>query len=659
MSKFGGAMQMSAMDGAVPDAGTSRRKLFKSSQSRSKVVRKSVNVATSLASEEKVADPSNTDNTTEFKARTNLAETAFFIPQLRSDEEGIVRLEFEMPEALTRWKFLAMAHGAQLESGLFSDSVVTQKELMIQPNAPRFLRQSDELVFSAKVSSLANQSIRGKSTLRLYNALTDEEITRDLIKGNQDLDFALEKGKSTTSKWRLKVPEINFPIRYQVKAKSTDFTDGEEGVLPVLSNRILVRENKALWVRGNESREFAFEKLINSNKSDSLKHEKLVLQMTSNPSWYAVMALPYLSEYPYECSEQLFNRLYANQLGLKIIRDNPRIERIFEQWRGTDSLKSPLQKNQDLKSVLLTQTPWVLEAQNEEKARQNIGLFFDRNHLQNHLKQAFENLAERQLKNGAFSWFSGGRANEFITLYIVTGFGRLRHLGVDIDVSLATKALAYLDQQMNDRYLRILEKGRTGHNHLSSSVALYLYGRSFFQKESEIAYPSALDFWMSQAAKYWTKLNSRMSEAHVALGMYRLGDQRVTDKILKSLRERALHSEEMGMYWGDEEFSYWWYRAPIETQAMMIELFSEFAENNKEVDDLKVWLVKQKQTQDWKTTKATSDAVYSLLLQGSNWLSSTKLVDVHLGGKLIQAEKVEAGTGFLKSVLIPVRLLEI
>ena len=209
---------------------------------------------------------------------------------------------------------------------------------------------------------------------------------------------------------------------------------------------------------GNESREFAFEKLINSDKNDSLKHEKLVLQMTSNPSWYAVMALPYLSEYPYECSEQLFNRLYANQLGLKIIRDNPRIERIFEQWRGTDSLKSPLQKNQDLKSVLLTQTPWVLEAQNEEKARQNIGLFFDRNHLQNHLKQAFENLAERQLKNGAFSWFSGGRANEFITLYIVTGFGRLRHLGVDIDVSLATKALAYLDQQMNDRYLRILEK---------------------------------------------------------------------------------------------------------------------------------------------------------------------------------------------------------
>ena len=142
-----------------------------------------------------------------------------------------------------------MAHGAQLESGLFSDSVVTQKELMIQPNAPRFLRQSDELVFSAKVSSLANQSIRGKSTLRLYNALTDEEITRDLIKGNQDLDFALEKGKSTTSKWRLrKFRKLIF--RYAIKSRLSPLTSPmAKGVLPVLSNRILVRENKALWVR--------------------------------------------------------------------------------------------------------------------------------------------------------------------------------------------------------------------------------------------------------------------------------------------------------------------------------------------------------------------------------------------------------------------------
>tara|TARA_Y100000589_G_scaffold67746_1_gene59417 strand:- start:3053 stop:9061 length:6009 start_codon:yes stop_codon:yes gene_type:complete len=657
MTKFGGVMEMAEMDGAAPDTGMSRTKLFKASRSRGKIMKKSVNVATSLATEGIAADQSATNNNTQFTARTNLAETAFFFPKLRSDDEGIVRLDFKIPEALTRWKFMAMAHGAQLESGLITDNVVTQKELMVQPNAPRFLRQSDELVFTAKISSLANQLIRGKSTLRLYNALTEEQISGNLIQSTQDLDFSLEKGKSITSKWRLKIPEINFPIRYQVKAKSTDFTDGEEGILPVLSNRILVRENKALWVRGNESREFAFTKLINSAKSDSLQHEKLVLQMTSNPSWYAVMALPYLSEYPYECSEQLFNRLYANQLASKITRDNPRIERIFEQWRGTDSLKSPLQKNQDLKSVLLAQTPWVLEAQNEEKARQNVGLFFDRNHLQNHLKQAFQNLAQRQLKNGAFSWFPGGQSNEFITLYIVTGFGRLRQLGVDVDISLAMKALAYLDEEINNRYLRILKKRNIDQNHLSPIVALYLYGRSFFHKEAEIAYPAALDFWMSQASKYWTKLNSRMSEAHIALGMYRLGDQRLANKILKSLRERALYSEEMGMYWGDEEFSYWWYRAPVETQSMMIELFSEFAENDKEIDDLKVWLIKQKQTQNWRTTKATSDAIYSLLLQGSNWLSNTELVDVHLGGELIQPEKIEAGTGFYEKRFNPGQII--
>ena len=654
LNTFGGGMRSMAMDGAPPTVHSMPRgRQFKSCRASKKIMKKSIGMSTSIPGKDNTVGESFESQKKEFKARTNLAETAFFFPHLLSDEEGVVRLEFEMPEALTRWKFMAMAHGVQLQSGLFTDSAVTQKELMIQPNAPRFLRQADKLVFTAKVSSLADKTIQGKSTLRLFNALTEEEITRDLVHIVDDLDFNLKKGESMTAKWHLKIPQINFPVRYKVIAESTDFTDGEEGILPVLSNRILVKENKALWVRGNESRDFAFQKLIKSDQNESLKHEKLVLQMTSNPSWYAVMALPYLAEYPYECSEQLFNRLYANHLGLKIINENPRIERIFKQWRGTDSLKSPLQKNQDLKSVLLTQTPWVLEAQNETKARQNIGLFFDRNHLKNQLKKAFDNLSERQLANGSFPWFSGGRSNQFITLYLVTGFGRLRQLGIDIDMSLATKALAYLDAEMNDRYLKILEKGNTNDNHFSASVALYLYGRSFFLKDTKVAYPAALDYWMSQAAKYWTKLNSRMSEAHVALGMYRLGDQRVTDKILKSLRERALYSEEMGMYWGDEEFSYWWYRAPIETQAMMIELFSQFDDDSKEVDDLKVWLIKQKQTQDWKTTKATSDAVYSLLIEGSDWLSNTNLVEVQLGGELIQTGKVEAGTGFYEKRFTP------
>ena len=594
-------------------------------------------------------------NKKEFKARTNLNETAFFFPHLQSDEEGTVKLEFEMPEALTRWKFLAMAHGIGMESGLFGDNVLTQKELMVEPNAPRFLRQGDSLTLTAKVSSLAVQEIQGKARLRLFNALTDEDVTKQILMSSAELDFNLKKGASTTAKWQLNIPQINYPIRYRVMAESQSFSDGEENILPVLSNRILVRENKSLWVRGNESRDFQFEKLVKSYQSSTLKHEKLVFQMTSNPSWYAVLALPYLAEYPYECSEQIFNRLYANQLGLKIIHDNPRIERVFQQWRGTETLKSPLQKNQDLKAVLLAETPWVTEAKNEQKARQNLGIFFDRNRLNLEFSNALDKLAQRQLSNGAFSWFPGGRANEFITLYLVTGFGRLRHLGVDMDMSLATKALNYLDGWMNQQYLEA-QKYHPEKNHFSSSMALYLYGRSFFIKEARIANQVALDYWMTQATKYWTKLNSRMNEAHVALGMHRLGDKRLTNDILKSLRERALHSEEMGMYWGDQEFSYWWYRAPIETQAMMIELFSEFAEDDKEVDDLKVWLIKQKQTQDWKTTKATSDAVYSLLLKGGDWLSSTELVEVKLGDQIIRPEKVEAGTGFYEKRFTPAQI---
>jgi hypothetical protein len=137
-----------------------------------------------------------------------------------------------------------------------------------------------------------------------------------------------------------------------------------------------------------------------------------------------------------------------------------------------------------------------------------------------------------------------------------------------------------------------------------------------------------------------------MSEAHTALGLLRFGSDKVPGEIIKSLRERALHSEEMGMYWGDQEFSYWWYRAPIETQAMMIELFRNLDGTDEEVYRMQIWLLKQKQTQGWKTNRATADAVYAILMAGQDLLSSSEIVRVTLGGEEVRPEKIEAGTGF-------------
>jgi len=581
-------------------------------------------------------------------ARANLEETAFFFPHLVSTKEGEVRMEFTMPEALTQWKFMGFAHDAALRAGYLEDKVVTAKDLMVQPNPPRFLREGDVLYFTVKVTNQSAAAQKGSVRLTLADARTLKPV--DAALGNTQLDqtFDIPSKESRSFSWKLTVPDGLGPVIYKAVGSTGRLSDGEEGMLPVLSRRIMVTESLPLPIRGPATKKFTFEKLVNSGKSDTLRHETLTVQMVSNPAWYAVMALPYLMESPHECTEQVFNRLYANALGRHIAASDPKIRRIFDQWKGTPALDSPLEKNQDLKAVLLEETPWVRQAQAESQARRNVGILFDDNRLNDEIARNLRKLAEMQLADGAWPWFPGGPANDYITLYITTGFGRLRHLGVKIEVAPAIKSLERLDAWIDRIYRDILKHGKPDENHLSPTIALYLYGRSFFLEDKKIdpKHKEAVDYFLDQARKHWLKLANRQSQAHLAIALKRFGDLPKAREIMASIKERAVSSEELGMFWRDLELSWWWFRAPIETQAVMIEAFDEVAGDAQAVEECKVWLLKQKQTQDWKTTKATADAIYALLLRGENLLASDALVEVTLADVTIKPEKVEAGTGF-------------
>ncbi|MFO0868673.1 MAG: alpha-2-macroglobulin family protein, partial [Pirellulales bacterium] len=584
-------------------------------------------------------------------ARKNLQETAFFFPHLIANNEGEVRIEFTIPEALTEWNFFGFAHDRELRSGLLTDKVVTSKEIMVQPNAPRFVREGDQLEFTVKVSNQSAGRQTGKVRLALADARTGEPVDAAFGNATPELDFDIPSHESRTLSWRIAVPDAAAVVTYKAVGSTGRLADGEEGFLPVLSRRILVTESLPLPIRGPQTKEFRFQRLLDAGKSDTLRHQTLTVQMVSNPSWYAVMALPYLMEFPHECSEQTFNRFYANALARHIAASDPRIRRIFDQWKGTPALDSPLTKNQDLKAVLLEETPWVRQAEAESQARRNVGILFDDNRLQDEAARTFGKLAEMQLAEGAWPWFPGGRANDYITLYITTGFGRLRHLGLKIDMGPAIRSLDRLDAWADEMYRAILQRPvNKDDNHLSSTVALYLYCRSFYLEDKPIppARREAVDYWLGQARKYWVPLNQRQSQGHLALALLRFGDRETAQGIVRSLRERSVSNEELGMFWRDTEQSWWWYRAPIETQALMIEAFDEVAGDAKAVEDCQVWLLKQKQTQDWKTTKATADAIYALLLRGTSQLASTALVEVKLGDQTIRPETVEAGTGFFE-----------
>jgi len=650
-----------ALSGAAPPAPSMAmdRAVMAEGESRDGALRRSANRSEEKADAKKQASEAQSQQAgqqggppkpdlSQVAARKNLDETAFFFPHLISAKNGQVKLEFTMPEALTKWKFLGFAHDAKLRAGYLTGSTVTAKDLMVQPNPPRFLREGDVLHFTVKVTNQSAARQTGTVRLTLADARTGKPVDAALGNTETDRPFDVPSKESRTYSWKLSVPDGMGFLSYKAVGATTKLSDGEEGYLPVLSRRILVRESLALPIRGPETKEFEFEKLLRSGESETLEHQSLTVQMVSNPAWYAVMALPYLMDYPHQCSEQVFNRLYANSLARHIANSDPKIRRIFDQWKGTEALDSPLEKNEDLKAVALQETPWVAQAESESQARRNVGILFDDNRLGRETARTLHKLTEMQRGGGLWPWFPGGPGNQYITLYITTGFGRLRHLGVDVGVEPAVKSLGALDAWVDRIYRDILKHGNKDTNHLTHTIAFYLYGRSFFleNKPIDAKHKEPVDYFLGQARKYWLRLACRQSQGHLAVALSRFGDRETARGIMRSIEERSVTDEELGMFWRDTERSWWWYRAPIETQAMMIEAFDEVMGDAEAVEQCKIWLLKQKQTQDWKTTKATADAVYGLLLRGTDVLASDELVEVKLGDVTIEPEDVEAGTGF-------------
>jgi hypothetical protein len=620
-------------------------------------------------------------------ARKNLNETAFFFPQLMSDSNGVVRLTFTMPEALTKWHFLGFAHDQKLRAGFLDGHAVTAKDIMVQPNPPRFLREGDTVEFTVKVSNQSDKPQTGRVRLTFDDigsapgkpglpaaAQGPTEIDKLLGNAKPELVFDIPAKESRGFSWRITVPDGAPFLSYKAVAATGELSDGEEGALPVLSRRIFVTESMPLAIRGPATNKFEFTKLAESGKSKTLQSQNLTVEMASNPTWYAVLALPYLMEFPYECSEQTFNRLYANALARHIANSDPKIRAVFEQWKNTPALDSPLEKNQDLKSVMVEETPWLRQARNESQARRNIGILFDGNRLNYETDATLRKLTEMQVADGRWPWFPGGPGNDYITLYIVTGFGRLRHLGADIAPAPALRALARLDQWMTEHYTDIQKNMANPDEYVPSPTdALYLYGRSFFLKDKPIDAPNrtAVEFFLKQSRKLWLQTNWRQTQGQLAIALKRWGGDEnaaAAQAIMRSIKQRSVSNAEMGMFWRDTELSWWWYRAPIETQALMIEAFDEVMNDQPAVEDCRVWLLKQKQTQDWKTTKATADAIYALMLRGTDLLSSTALVQVTVGGINVTPGNIpspirnpqseirnppEPGTGFYQAHFAP------
>ena len=588
--------------------------------------------------------------------RSDFRETAFFYPQLNTDKTGAVSFEFEMPDALTKWKFRALAHTKNLKVGTTETSIQTQKELMVSPTMPRFFREGDQLNVKVLVTNLSEKPQNGVASIQFFDAFTNQAII--IANGSAAAQkFNLFSGRNTALTWSIRIPRSIQAIKYEVKASSETFSDGEEKIIPVLPNRKLITESLPIAIRGNQQKQFIFDKLVD-NTSETLTHESFTLEFTSNPAWYAAQALPYVVESTSECSEQVFARLYANLLAQKIARSNPRIQEVFELWRGLDSkeLTSKLMQNKELKSILIEETPWLQQAKSETEQKKRIALLFDFNKMASEKEAALNKLKELQLPNGGWAWYKGMRDNRYMTQYIIEGFGHLKQLGIDLSSepgmeSLLRNGLSYLDNRIIEDYDWLTKHNKDlSKNHLNPTQIHYLYTRSLFLNIDPPANSTAIDYYLKQAEKYWVGRNLYIKGMQ-ALALSRINPtSKVPQEIVTSLRDNALQTEQMGMYWKENQAGYYWHESPIETQAMMVEVFHEIAKDKIAVEELRIWLLKEKQTQMWSNSKATALACYALLIDNVKTLTTGSSISIKVGSQNLKPTDIEAGTGYFKEV---------
>lgn len=604
--------------------------------------------------------------------RRNFSETAFFFPQLYADSAGNYSFSFTMPEALTQWKWLALAHTKDIQFGVNTTQVITQKTLMVQPNMPRFLREADQLEFSAKINNTDTKELTGTVTLELLDAITNTPVDGLFNNAIPSQYFTVAAGQSALVKFPVQIPaQFADPITYRIVASTgnenneSSLSDGEENIVPILSNRMLVTESLPLLVKGDTTQSFVFSKLA-SNTSETLQTQSLSIEYTANPVWYAVQALPYLNEEKDPCAEQIFNRFYANAMATFIAGKYPRIKEVIQQWaldnknKNGEAFYSNLKQNEELKQIILSETPWVMDAVNEAEQRKNIMLLFDLMNMSNNLQSSLNKLKEMQMDSGAFPWFKGGYEDRYVTQYITTGLGRLLHLHAipasmlhDANV-LTNKTLLFLDKKINEDYNNLLRyKTRLNQDNLSSLQIQYLYMRSYF--DNIITYKRGYNYYYQQIMKYWGR-QSNYFKAMIGLTLCKTNQQRFANEhIYPSLIENATLTKDRGMYWKSNVYGYYWYQAPIEQQAIMIEFADEVSKNSqykqaRRVAEMQTWLILQKQTNNWRTTKATADACYALLLRGKDLLTTSTQVVVQLGNKTVssQTEETKAGSGYFK-----------
>lgn len=571
--------------------------------------------------------------TSVFPLRENFAETAFYYPRLHTDSTGTVTMSFVMPDALTKWKFNGFVHTKDMDYGFVKASFTTSKPFMVQPNMPRFVRVGDESSISSSLINMSDKDISGNVTMTISNPISGKVVY------SKTDGFNVREGETGIVTFNYKVTEGADVLVCTIMAEAGEFSDGERHYLPVLSDKQLIVENIAVQLRGDETKTVGTDKLFNGG-SQTATNKKLTVEMTANPQWYVVQALPVLGTPSSDDAMSWATALYANSLSLHIVKSNPKIKQVFDSWllqgKNEKDFWSELSKNEDLKNIIIRETPWLVEAEDDATRKQRIALLFDVNGMNDRLSTAVTNLSQLQLEDGSWPWFKGMSSSSYITLQIVQSLSRLKSLGITFSSQMNNmyrKAVGYISSEVAECHSRMLNDKKT---YVPQDMIMsYLYICAIDKEASELANAKVnsyfVDYFMGKSSSLDIQDKSVM-----AIVMDAAGKKAEAKVLLQSVMEYMVSNEEMGAYFDTYKAGYSScdYRIPAHVSAM--EAIMRLGENRESLlDDMRLWLLKQKQVQVWDTPVSSVNAVYAFLADERNQLDSSSVMKANIGDKTV------------------------
>lgn len=574
--------------------------------------------------------------------REKLGETAFFLSDVRTDADGVATLSFTLPESVTTWRFLAFANDKNMRFGMMKDEVVAQKQLMIQPRMPRFLREGDKCSVPASIANLTEKALDVKVRLTLLDAETGESVAiynnkvevkpGESSAVNFDIDSKGLEGKMLVAKWI---------------ADAGTFSDGEQHYLPVLSAKELMLDTRTFVLQSPGEKEVDIKSMLPLNAEKA----RLSLEYTDAPEWLLIQSLPQIADASDDNAISLVASYYANTLASHIAKSNPDIAETVREWtQDYSSLESPLDKNEELRHTILAETPWMVDADSETAQRKMLYRLFDASLLASRQAFALQHLKALQLADGGFSWWKGMESSRYMTVAVTQTLLRLQTMvgeGNAYD-GIITNAFRYLDKEIAKDVKYMKEATRKKNEPWLSSFDLdYLYCRAIYNGKMSVSVKADIDFMMAYIVKN-TRYLDMQSKAGAAIILSRFGNKKAADEYLQSIIEHTVYKEDMGRYFDSYRAAYSWADYRIPTQTSVIEAIKALRpEQRQTISEMQRWLLQSKRTQAWDTPVNAINAIYAFF--GPDFaLRHGMQAEISLGTKILEPDTYASALGYEK-----------